>query len=329
MVAKRRGGGLTDDITFEQLVSLENIWQAWKNFVSGKWGHAGVRAFWLNVEKELALLYHDLNAASYAHGPYHHFVVSDTKRRDVYVATVRDKVVHQILADYLQRKYRTHFFLHSFSAQRGKGLSAARNYALSSIRRLYAHRQVWVAKLDVQKYFSNINHNFLMKFLARRVTDPKIFALCRIIIESFGENGIGLPLGNLTSQWFANIYLHELDWYAKHIVKIPYYLRYNDDVILIGTDRQKIMHWSKILQKFAFQNLRLTIPASKISIAGLPESVDILGFVANGHRVWVRYATVQRAQKNINTKCQILKPELLDTVSSYFGTGVITSFLSN
>lgn len=319
---KRKCRGGVEDIRYENLVSKENIWRAWKNFVTGKWRQAAVRTFWLNLEKELALLYHDLSSESYVHGPYHHFVVSDTKRRDVYVATVRDKVVHQIVAEYLEKKYRAHFYRHSYAAQRNKGITAARAYAGTTINRLYGHSQVWISKLDVQKYFSNINHEILLKLLSRRITDLKILDLCREIIESFGTNGRGLPLGNLTSQWFANIYLHELDWHAKHVLQIPYYLRYNDDMIIISADRQKVMHWSKTLQQFAEDSLRLTIPPHKIALVGLPESIDILGLVTNGHSVWTRQTTVRKAEEQMEMKYRNLAPELLDAMSSYYGCGI-------
>jgi len=290
--------------------------------VAGKWQQAAVKTFWLNLEQELESLYHDLNKGNYFHGPYHHFIVSDTKQRDVYVATVRDKVVHRIVAEYLAGKYGPHFYRHSYAAQRGKGITAARAYAFRTIDRLYGHSQVWIGKLDVQKYFSNVNHEILMKLLSRRVNNRKILDVCHKIIGSFGQDGRGLPLGNLTSQWFANVYLHELDRYAKHVLKIPYYLRYNDDMIMIGIDRQKIMHWSKNLRQFAHENLRLAIPPHKIALVGLPEPADILGIVTNGHCVWTRRTTVKRAEARMDMKYRALAPELLDAASSYYGCGI-------
>lgn len=313
-------------MSYDALVSKENIWRAWKNFVPGKWQQTAVRKFWLNLEKELTLLYHDLNRGNYVHGPYHHFTVSDTKQRDVYVATVRDKVVHRIITEYLEVRYGSHFYRHSYAAQRGKGVTAARAYAITTINRLYEHSQVWIGKLDVQKYFSNVDHEILMKLLSRRVTDGKILAVCQKIIKSFGVGGIGLPLGNLTSQWFANVYLHELDWQAKHVLKIPYYLRYNDDMIIINADRRKVMEWSGVLQRFASEGLHLTIPPRKIELVGLPEPIDILGIVTNGHRIWTRLATVDRAETRMNIKYHELAPELLDAASSYYGCGINQTF---
>lgn len=124
----------------------------------------------------------------------------------------------------------------------------------------------------------------------------------------------------------GNVYLHELDWYAKHVLHIPYYLRYNDDMIIIATDRQKVVEWSSAIQQFVARHLRLTIPPHKVSCTGLPQAVDILGFVTNGERVWIRRRTAQRAQEQMAMKYHALATEFLDTVSSYYGSGIPHSF---
>ena len=314
------------DISYERLVDRTNIWDAWKTFVRGKWRQRAVVEFWQEQEKELALLYHDLNAGSYQHGPYHRFTVEESKRREVSVARVRDRVVHQMVATYLERKFAKHFYRQSYCAQRGKGVSGARMYALRLIRQLSGRHQVWVGKLDVEQYFSNIDHAILLKLLARRINDAKIMALCQEIIGSFGNGGRALPLGNLTSQWFANVYLHEVDWYVKHTLKIPYYLRYNDDMILIDTNRQNVADWINALRQFVADRLRLTIPQRKVSLIGLPQAVDILGLATNGQRMWVRGATVERAHAHSRMKASALAPELLDTLSSYCGCGINQPF---
>lgn len=128
------------------------------------------------------------------------------------------------------------------------------------------------------------------------------------------------------SQWFANIYLHEVDWYAKQVLKIPYYLRYNDDILIIGTDPRMIAEWSRSIQWFACDQLRLTIPSRKVALLGLPQPIDILGLVTNGDRVWVRPHTVRRARERMTRAYSRLASECLDTLSSYYGCGVPTHF---
>lgn len=315
-----RGGGIDE---FQKLISREEIWQAWKKFARGKWRQKAAREFWLRLEANLDELYRELAAESYLHGPYAHFTVNDAKRRDIYVARVRDRVAHQLLASHLEKLYQSHFIAHSYAAQRGKGVAAARAYAFGVIRKLQNQGNVWLAKLDVEKYFANINHAILLELLARRVSDNEILILCREIIKSFGENGKGIPLGNLTSQWFANIYLHELDWYAKHALGIRDYMRYNDDIILVGIDEEGLRAWVSAIVKRVSLYLKLTIPSHKVQIVRLREAVDILGFCTDGYRAWARPATVRRAKAALAQKRLRQAPELLETMCSYYGHGIV------
>lgn len=277
-----------------------------------------MKNFWLNLESNLDGLYHELADIVYKHDPYYHFVTQDTKRRDIYVATVRDRVAHQLVADYLEEIYTPRFYMYSCAAQQGKGLALARKYVLKIIKKLQNHHGVWIAKLDVRKYFTNINHNLLLGFLQRRIKNQHILWLCRRIIEGFGSDGRGLPLGNLTSQWFANIYLHELDWQAKHIWRVRYYVRYNDDVIIVETARQKLEQYVKLIRQFVSQNLLLEIPESKTQIVCLPQAVDILGLCVNGDAVWLRPITKKRIERNLIKKQRDLQCGLLDSICVYF-----------
>lgn len=283
--------------------------------------------FWLCLESGLAELYHDLVGESYAHGTYKHFVVRDPKQRDIYVAKVRDRIVHQLMAEYLEHKFGAGFYSHSYAAQRGKGVSAARTYALKIIRRLNNRHQVWIGKLDVRKYFYNIDHGILVQMLSRKIKDVKIMNLCRKIIKSFGISGKGLPLGNLTSQWFANIYLHELDFYAKHVLKIKYYLRYNDDMILASDNKWGLCADVGQIRQFVNERLLLNIPTEKVAIAALPKPVDILGLCSNGSFCWWRKSTVKKAQKNLGEKMVMHESNALDVASSYYGLGVAFNHL--
>lgn len=256
----------------------------------------------MHLEINLDKLYHELAEGAYTHGPYYHFVAQDTKRRDIYVAAVRDRVAHQLVADYLEEIYTQRFYMYSCAAQKGKGLALARKYVLKIIKQLQNHNGVWIAKLDVKKYFAHINHDLLLEFLQRRIKNQHILWLCRQIIKSFGRGGRGLPLGNLTSQWFANIYLHELDWQAKHIWRIRYYARYNDDVIVIGTEYEQLARYVELIRQFVSQNLLLEIPENKTQIVCLPQAVDILGLCANGDAVWLRPITKKRIERNLIKK---------------------------
>ena len=281
-----------------------------------------MRKFWLHLEEGLALLYHDLTHSTYTHGSYYHFIRYDQKRRDIYVAAVRDRVVHQVLADYLEMRYLRHFFSNSFASQQGKGVHAARQYVLGTIRRLLNHR-VWIAKLDVEKYFANVDHAILMRLLARRIRDPRILDLCKRVIDSFSIAGRGIPLGNLTSQWFANVYLHELDWHAKQILGIKYYMRYNDDIIVVSSDEVRVREWSNAIVQYAGRDLKLPIPPRKQEIISLPsDSIDVLGVCTDGRRYWIREVTRRKSESMLLRSYDLQAGTLLDTMCSYYGNGI-------
>lgn len=325
-IESRGGGGFVDDITYEKLVTRKNVMRAWRIFFRGKWRQRSVQKFWLHLEYELAQLYHDLAYGTYRHGSYTRFILHDTKRREISVASVRDRVVHQILANYLERRFSPHFIAHSYAAQKGKGVTAARAYVMGGVQKLLPRDTVYIVKLDVQKYFANIDHQILLELLARRIKDQKILALCAKVIHNFGENR-GVPLGNLASQWFANIYLHELDWLAKQKLHIKYYMRYTDDIIILDTDRARINMLVHKIVEFVKERLRLTIPEHKIRCVHLPnKNIDVLGLCTNGINTKFRRETVQKAERNLRQAVRRSSETLFDTLCSYYGNGFADQF---
>lgn len=308
-------------MNFENCVTRESLLEAWKKFSAGKWRTQSVREYWFMLERNLNELYADLISGNYRHGTYYHFIVSDPKRRDIFVPTVRDRVVHQLLSTYLEQIYTPLLYRHSYAAQKDKGVHAARAYALGIIKRLYGHGHFFIGKLDVKKYFVHIDHQILLACLRRRIDDERIIGLFEEVLKSFGV-GSGVPLGNLTSQWFGNIYLHELDHYAKHLLHIRYYIRYNDDLLIFAQQRELIEEWIKLIQAFACSKLCLNIPDEKTSVVHLPDVIDILGLRTNGHRVWIRPTSVKRAEQNIIKSVRDQDPALYDQLCSYAGMGI-------
>jgi retron-type reverse transcriptase len=322
LMAMFRTGTLTPTTASSGLTGTMPL-RAWRLFLRGKSRQPAVRRFWLRMERNLTSLYHDLTSNRYTHGPYKHFTVNDTKRRDIYVARVRDRIVHQLLTTYIEKIYQPLFISHSFAAQKGKGVTAARQYAFDVISSIQKQGLVWIGKMDVEKYFANIDHEILLHLLSRRVKDAKILNLCEIVLKSFGNDGRGLPLGNLTSQWFANIYLHELDWYAQHTLDVRHYMRYNDDVLIMCVKEVEARQLTQAIVKFVNDRLRLIIPERKTEIVNIPGgSVDVLGIETDGFGRWVRIATEKRAKRLLDQKYERQSPEFLDAVCSYLGYGI-------
>lgn len=156
----------------------------------------------------------------------------------------------------------------------------------------------------------------------KRVKNARIHWLGDEIICSFGEQGKGLPLGNLTSQWFGNIYLDGLDQYITKTLRVRRYIRYNDDMIVVGECESDVWKWVACICAFVTEQLHLEIPRDKISVARLPTPVDILGVVTDGARQWTRTATRVRAEKRLRKRTRALHPKLLDSQCSYASIGV-------
>jgi RNA-directed DNA polymerase len=279
---------------FREFVKLENLYISWRKFRSGKGERSDVMAFERRLEKELIGLSEDLSSGIYAHGDYQRFFVRDPKFRVIHKACVRDRVVHQALYDVLYPLFDRKFFFDSYSSRCGKGTQAA-------IRRLWQFlgkasknftREAYIFHGDVDNFFGSVDHNILFRFLSKEIRDKSYLNLCKQIIVSHNgkfvkgttgnnsEIGTGLPLGNLTSQVFANVYLHELDYFVKQTLKIPYYVRYNDDFFIVSENKDFLKKTSGTIQEFLHLQLKLAVPDNKIIIKSLSDGIDILGAVA-------------------------------------------------
>lgn len=320
---ERWGGGTPIHDFYEDEKLRAELFAAWKRFSRGKLTQKKVRNFWLCLEENLFTVYHDIITMTYRHQSYEQFVIRDSKSRNISVASARDRVVHHYVSRHLSRVYQKQFYPHSYSSQAGKGTTAAREYVFEIIEALLKEGEsVWIAKMDVRRYFENIDHAILLSALSRTVADQRIYWLCESIIKSFGTGGKGLPLGNLTSQWFGNIYLTELDWYVKRELKAKWYMRYNDDMLVICRTEEDAMSIVKKICAFVQERLHLEIPDDKIAIVNLPNPVDILGVVTDGSQQWLRKATRVRAERRLYRRIRSLHPQLLDSQCSYARIGV-------
>lgn len=282
-----------------------------------------MRRYWTRLEENLYQLYHEILNKTYAHQPYKQFIIHDTKPRLISIASVHDRVVHHYVSTHLKKVYARYFYAHSYAAQDGKGTTAARTYVFDVMKTFQKQgADVWIGKMDIRRYFQSVDHAILRSILFRRVEDARIKWLCDTIIRSFGVDGRGLPLGNLTSQWFGNIYLDEFDRYVKSSLGIRWYMRYNDDLIVMGDCKEKIKRWISSMCTYTGDRLRLNIPPDKISITRLPTPVDILGIVTDGSEQWIRKATLLRAEKRLRKRIRERHPRLLDSQCSYASMGI-------
>jgi len=252
---------------------------------------------------EYILSLHDnLTHHTYQHSPYQAFNINDPKPRNIHKASVKDRLLHHALHRLLYPFFDRTFISDSFSCRVNKGS----HKALDRFRRFNQKvsknhtRTCWVLKCDIKKFFANIDHMVLREIIARYIPDTDILNLLGNIIESFSTRpGIGLPLGNLTSQLFVNIYMNEFDQFAKHQLKAKHYIRYADDFVFLSEDRSWLEELIPRIDSFLTEQLRLTLHPEKVYIKTLASGVDFLGWIHfPDHRI-LRTATKRRMLERI------------------------------
>ncbi len=299
-----------DDITLDNIISVENLLLAWQEFVKGKRHKRDVQEFSWRLMDNILTLHTDLANQKYQHGGYYHFKISDPKPRDIHKANVRDRLVHHALYRILYPYFDRTFIADSYSCRLGKGthkaLNRFRDFAYKVSRN--HTRTCWVLKCDIRKFFANIDHDILLELLSKRIVDKNIFSLLENIISSFtthstciprNTSAVGLPLGNLTSQLLVNIYMDECDQYAKHILKAKYYIRYADDFVLFSDDRSKLENLIPQIRDFLKTRLYLELHPDKLFLRTVASGVDFLGWVHfQDHRV-LRTASRNRMARRL------------------------------
>lgn len=303
--------------TFEEIISVDNLLEAWKEFVKGKRNKLDVQEFVLHLMDNIFSLHEDLRNRTYIHGAYQAFRIHDPKPRQIHKASVRDRLLHHAIHRILYQFFEKVFIADSFSCQIGKGTHRALNRFRSFLYKVSRNntRTCWVLKGDIKKFFENVDHEILMNTLRSYIPDEETLGLLEKVVESFSSRrlGIGLPLGNLTSQLFVNIYMNEFDQFVKHDLKTRYYVRYTDDFVIFSEDRAWPKKQIPPIQKFLAERLKLVLHPQKVSITTVASGVDFLGWLHfPDHRV-LRTATKRRMMRRLK---ESQKPE---TVTSYLG----------
>lgn len=296
------GGGLDGHI-FEKIISLENLLLAWREFKRGKISKIDVQEFYFNLENNLFDLRKQLLTGNYRPSKYGFFYVRDPKLRPIHKAIVKDRVVFQAVFRVLYHIFDKHFIYDSYACRFDKGT----HLGVERLRRFVNKcsqnnsRSVFVLKCDIKKFFYSIDHQILLGLIKEKIKDERLLNLIKVIIDSFHISpGKGLPLGNVTSQLFANIYLNELDQFVKHILKEKYYIRYCDDFVFVSDDRQRLENLVLVLNNFLREKLKFVLHPNKIEIRKLSQGIDFLGYVTLPYHRVLRTKTKRRMFKRIN-----------------------------
>jgi retron-type reverse transcriptase len=282
----------------KKIAKTSNLLEAWKEFLPGKRGKRDVQEFQMYLMDNILSLQADLMNGTYRHGGYQAFKISDPKPRDIHKACVRDRLVHHAIYREMYPFFDRTFIADSFSCRLEKGPLVAINRFRSFARAASKNntRTCWVLNGDIRKFFANVDHATLVEILKSYIPNQRIIKLLEEVIGSFSSaSGVGLPLGNLTSQLFVNIYMNEFDQFVKHTLKAKHYLRYADDFVILSANRDWLDIILPEIRNFLANRLKLELHPKKVSIETLASGVDVLGWVHfPDHRV-LRTTTKRRA----------------------------------
>jgi retron-type reverse transcriptase len=319
------------------MVSFENLLLAYRKARRGKRGRPGVAEFGLDLERELISLQHDLEEGSYQPGEYRLFTIYDRKPRVIAAAPFRDRVVHHAVMNLIEPPLDRTFISDSYACRHGKGVHAA-------VDRYQAWAQTYpyVLKMDVRQYFPSIDHILLKARLRRRIKDVRALQLLDRIIDSSPEGNAepcyfpgddlftpferraGIPIGNLTSQFFANLYLDDLDHFIKQKLSIRPYLRYVDDMVVLDNDKVRLAE-IRFAVRERLEVDRLRLHPNKAHITRVTDGLNLLGYFVypdrrllrndNGHRFARKYRGLVKAYANGYVRW----PEIRSRVQSWIG----------
>ena len=261
-----------------------------------------MQKFEYSLEDNILRLHEELRTGTYMCDPYTAFIVCDSKPRRIHKASVRDRVLHQAVFRVLYPLFDRRFITDSFSCRVGKGThrGAARLHYFLRTERAKRRGTVYALKCDIRKFFDSVDQGILISILEKYISDRNTLWLLRRIIGSFSVTaGVGLPLGNVTSQLFANIYLHELDSFLKYDVRVDKYARYSDDFAVVSHDRAYLVLIAEMARRFLKHHLNLDLHEKKLIIRKYLQGVDFLGYVLFPTHTIVRTRTKRRMLKRI------------------------------
>ncbi len=313
----------------KEIAVIDNAWdticdfmwlcEAHENAHKGKRYRPEIMAFTTRLEDWLFIIIENLQNGTYVLGPYRKLWVYVPKKRLVMALPYPDRIVQWSIYRVLNPFYDKMFIEDSYACRKGKGShrAAARlQYWMRQVMRKPG-RGYYCLKLDISKYFYRVNHEILLSVLAKRIKDERLLDLIRNIVNSKAEPfglpkgkapqevpleewlyEVGMPIGNLTSQLFANIYLNELDQFCKHVLRIHYYIRYMDDIVILAENKERLHTWKATIEEFLHEKLALELN-NKTTIRPVRMGVEFVGVRIWNTHMKLRKSTVGRIKREV------------------------------
>lgn len=313
----KRIGNIWGDI-----IAFENLHRAAYQVLRGKRGQVQAGEFFDDLEGNLFQLQRELQTHAYEPGNYRTFWITDPKPRLISAAPFRDRVIHHALVNIIEPIFERRFIPHSYACRTGKGTHKALDRFVT-----WCRSSRYVLKMDIRKFFPSLDHVILKETIRQAIKDPDALWLCDLIIDRSNEqepvllhfpgdnlftpitHKHGLPIGNLTSQFFANVFLDQLDHFVKDRLRVKRYLRYVDDFCIFHEDKLYLIRLRAEISDFLL-NLRLRLNEAKSRIRRLKEGIEFLGFVILPDRIRLNHRAVRKQRKRIQ-KLQLKYAERL------------------
>ncbi len=289
------------DNLYEEIISLKNLILAWKKARKGKTKRNYVKEFERNLPQNLKILHDELKNQTYKPEPLKTFILRDPKTRVISKSAFRDRIVHHALCNIIEPIFDKLFIYDSCANRKGKGtLFALKRF--ERFQRKVTHnlsKEAFCFKADIKHYFREINRKRLLDIINKKIKCKNTINLIKLILSNFDEDK-GMPLGNLTSQFFANIYLNELDCFVKHKLKAKYYIRYVDDFVILNVSKKQLIIWRECIICFLKEKLNIELHPEKSKIVSLSNGVDFVGFRILYYFNILRKRNINKMKSKIN-----------------------------
>ena len=282
------------------LCSYDNLLKAYNKARKGKNSMPYVVEFRKDLKNSLLNLNIELETLSYKPIKLTKFVIRDPKTRVIRKSVFKDRIVHHAIINILEPIYEKTFIQDNYANRKNKG-------TLAAIKRFdYFKRKaskndtnsLFVLKADIKHFFDSVNHEILIRILKRKIKDRKVIWLINQIIKNFDNNEKGMPLGNMTSQFFANVYLNDLDYFIKHKLRIKYYIRYVDDFVILYENKQTLINYKDKIEKY-LKNLKLELHPNKSKIFPMYKGINFLGYKVFYHHKLVLRRNLRQLKKRL------------------------------
>ena len=310
-----------------RLFSFENIYRQYLKCRKNKRGTINALRFEANCEENLIDLQRELVDRTYYPSRSVCFMATKPKLREIFAADFRDRIAHHILVDYLERIWEPKFIFDSYACRKNKGIHLAVKRLQGFVRKVTRNgsRQAFYLQLDIKNFFMSIDKDILYQIIADKIRDESILWLARILIYHnctkdyilkgdmdylrkiapqkslfYTMGRKGLPIGNLSSQFFANLYLNELDQFVKHRLKCGYYLRYCDDFVMLSEKRDKLLEWKAEVERFLAERLELRLNEKREFLQPVSNGINFLGYIVRRNYTLVRKRVVNNLRSRLS-----------------------------